>query len=445
MLIMVRRAAAWVVGCAEASLRKGASITRQGCLLSITAGHKLKRQALYDRNARGIRPFGLPEKHFQAQKGYQAINSGQQGAFDSGGAFVVFLALPMAPECNTPVTMAVVAAHAGVSKNTVSLAMRDDRRISVETRRRVQQLAVKLGYRKNPVLAHLMSELRRTKGPNYCHTLALLNAHPDAQAIKRHPTIAAWVEGCQRRGESQGYLFDAFWLHDPELNGARLARILNSRGIKGAIIIGLFSQSRLPARFDELWAKIACIVTGVRTHEPTLSFCCVDHHALMQEAIRQVLALGYQRPALVLGNVVDDLVQGRLSSGMWTGQKALPARQRVPAFDKTDGSATCFKGFGRWLKRYEPDVLLTLHRDIRIWLEDLGHKVPRDIGLVDLEYNPSASDWAAMDQRNDLSGEAAVDMLISMLHNNESGPPEFPRATLGSSHWVPGNTVRRQH
>jgi LacI family transcriptional regulator len=350
----------------------------------------------------------------------------------------------MPPEQKKPVTMAMLAAQSGVSKNTVSLAIRDDRRISVDTRRRVQELAVKLGYRKNPVLAHLMAELRRTKGPKYTNTIALLSAHPDSQAIRRHPTIGAWVEGCQRRAESQGYLFDTFWLHDPDLNGARLVRILGSRGIKGAIVIGLFNQSRLPPHFDELWSQIACVVTGVRTHDPALSYCCVDHHALMQEAVRQVLAFGYKRPALVLSRVVDDLVQGRLSSGMWISQQVLPKAQQVPTFDKEDGSADCFKAFARWFKRHKPDVILTLHRDIRVWLEDLGYKAPRDIGLVDLEHNPSAQDWAAMEQRNDLSGEAAVDMLISMLHNNESGPPTFPRATLGSSHWVPGVTVRQQ-
>ncbi|MDQ5980001.1 MAG: hypothetical protein QG602_2976 [Verrucomicrobiota bacterium] len=343
-----------------------------------------------------------------------------------------------------PVTMTMLAEQSGVSKNTVSLALKNDRRISVETRRRVQQLAEKLGYQRNPVLSHLMAELRKTKVPKFRYTIALLNAHPDSQAMKRHPTIAAWLAGCRRRVESQGYHFDNFLLHDSEINGARLARILRSRGIRGAIVVGLFNQNRLPQQLDSLWPQIACVVTGVRTHEPTLSFCCVDHHALMLEAVKQVLALGYKRPALVLSHTVDHLVEGRFSAGMWFGQQELPAAQRVPSFDKADGSDACFQRFKKWLERRKPDVILTLHRDIKIWLEDLGYRIPRDIGLVDLEHNPSAHDWAAMEQRNDLSGEAAVDMLISMLYNNESGIPESPRATLGSSHWVPGVTVRKQ-
>ena len=47
-----------------------------------------------------------------------------------------------------------------------------------------------------------------------------------------------------------------------------------------------------------------------------------------------------------------------------------------------------------------------------------------------------------MDQRNDLVGEAALDMLISMVHHNERGVPEHPRATMIGCHWVDGTTVR---
>jgi hypothetical protein len=48
-----------------------------------------------------------------------------------------------------------------------------------------------------------------------------------------------------------------------------------------------------------------------------------------------------------------------------------------------------------------------------------------------------------MDQRNDLVGEAAVDMIISMIHSGERGIPITPRATLIGSTWVEGTTVCR--
>ena len=47
-----------------------------------------------------------------------------------------------------------------------------------------------------------------------------------------------------------------------------------------------------------------------------------------------------------------------------------------------------------------------------------------------------------MDQRNDLVGEAAVDLLVSMIHNGQHGVPEQPIATLVASQWVTGSTVQ---
>jgi LacI family transcriptional regulator len=47
-----------------------------------------------------------------------------------------------------------------------------------------------------------------------------------------------------------------------------------------------------------------------------------------------------------------------------------------------------------------------------------------------------------MDQRNDLVGEAAIDMLISMIHHHEAGAPKYPRATMIGCSWIDGSTVK---
>jgi LacI family transcriptional regulator len=195
------------------------------------------------------------------------------------------------------VTKATVAARAGVSKNTVSLAFRHDPSIPEATQTRVEKVARALGYSKNPIVAQLMTELRRGTPASYRRTFALLNAFRDREALTQHWTIPSYVEGLRRRGNALGYRFDDFWLHDPELNGTRLDRILRARGIRGAIVVGLFFENELPHRFDNIWRDYACVVTGVRTDNPTLSFCCVDHHELVLEAVRRALELGYQRPS----------------------------------------------------------------------------------------------------------------------------------------------------
>lgn len=344
------------------------------------------------------------------------------------------------------VTMAHVARELGLSKNAVSLALRRDPQIPAPTRERVLAAARKLGYTLNPVVSQLMSELRRPGERRRSHALALINAYPSRDALRRHPTIPTYVEGCRRRATFHGYGLDPFWLHDPDLDGPRLNRILRARGIRGVIVVGTMDDPHLPEPFRETWAAHACVVTGVRTHDPTLSFCCVDHHALVLEAMENVRRLGYQRPALAIDRGIDRLVDGRFSAGMMIAQQAIPRGQRTATFHDVERARAEPALFHRWLAREKPDVILTLYKAVRRWVEGCGLRVPKDIGLVQLEHLRDHADWAGMDQHNDLTGEAAVDMVIGLLHNHEVGIPAHPRATLVEASWVPGPTVRdRNH
>jgi LacI family transcriptional regulator len=324
--------------------------------------------------------------------------------------------------------MSTIAERAGVSKNTVSLALRHDPQIPAETRGRIEKIARELGYAKNPV--------------GHRRTLALLNANQDAQAFTRHPTIPAYVDGCRRRADQLGYGLDEFWLHDPELYGERLNRVLRARGIRGALVVGLMKDNRLPPRFSVTWQNHAVVVTGVRTREPTLSFTSVDHHSLVLEATERARRLGYRRPALVLERAIDHLVEGRFSSGFWTAQQSLPEADRTGAFLDVEAARAEPARFHAWFREQKPDAILTLHTVVREWLEALEIRAPRDLGLIQLERRRGCEDWAGMDQHNDLTGEAAVDMLISLLHGAEIGLPVAPRATLIGASWRDGKTAR---
>ena len=338
--------------------------------------------------------------------------------------------------------MTTLANHAGVSKNTVSLALRHDPQIPSATRERVERAARELGYVRNPVVAQLMAELRKTHSGSRRRTLALLNANLDPQAFTRHPTIPAYVAGCRRRATMHGYALDEFWLHDPALHGEQLNRVLRARGIAGLAVVGLMKENRLPARFAVTWPRHAVVVTGVRTREPTLSFACVDHHALVLEAMERVRALGYRRPALVLERSIDRLVDGRFSAGFWFAGEILPEADRLPAFLDVERARTDPALFQSWFRTRRPDVVFTLHTVVREWLSAIGLEAPRDIGLVQLERRRGCEEWSGLEQHNDLTGEAAVDMLVSMLHHQEPSMTAFPRATLVGASWADGKTTR---
>ncbi len=339
--------------------------------------------------------------------------------------------------------MAEVAKASGVSKNTVSLALRGSPRISAATRERIEEVARNIGYRPNPTVANLMAELRQNRSPGYQATLALINAHEARDAFSNHPTIPVYVAGCRQRAEQLGYRLDEFWLHEPNLPVARWSSILKARNIRGAVIVGLMRHNRLPGRLAPLWDEIPALVTGVRTREPALSFACSDQHTLALVAFEKAVALGYRRPALVLDGVIDDLVEGRFSAGFLIGQSRMtPADQRTQPFYQVAAARTDRAVFSKWFEENRPDVIFTLYHEVKRWIHEMGLRVPEEVGLIQYEWRADHAGWAGMDQLNDLVGAAAVDMLISMIHHNERGVPEHPRATLIGSHWVDGATVK---
>lgn len=332
--------------------------------------------------------------------------------------------------------MSDVARRAGVSKNTVSLALRSDPQIPETTRKRIARIAAGMGYRRNPVVGELMARLHAGGSRRFQSTLALVNAHTDRSAFSAHPTIPLYVRGCRRRADELGYRLDEFWMHEPAVPARRLVQIFNARGITGGIIVGLMKENRIPEPFLPVVEAFPFVVTGVRTRDPALSFACADHHMVALRAFEKVVEAGYRRPGLVLDREIDALVDFRFSAGYRAAQQAVPARRRLKPFFDVRGAREDGGIFRRWLLGQRPDVIFTLYNEVRDWVEREGFKVPVDIALVQYEWRESRPEWPGMNQHNDLSGQAAVDMLVGMVHRGERGPPPFPLATLIGPSWV---------
>ncbi len=336
-----------------------------------------------------------------------------------------------------------IAAKVGYSKNTVSLALRGDPQIPDRTRSTILKVAREMGYERNAVTSQLMAQLRSTRSRKTAR-IALINANTQRDAFTNHPTIPSYVEGAKRRATYLGYETVDFWLSDPEQTPEQLITQFEEQNIQGVILIGLMKQNRLPDRYYRVWSDYPCVVTGVRTHEPALSFACVDHHHLAMNAVNQALALGYLRPGLVLDEMIDHLVDRRFSAGFLRGQQTLPKDRRVPPLFAVDEARRDAKVFYKWFDRHQPDVLITLYNVVFDWIKARKLKVPKDVGVIQLEWRAAEPHIAGMDQHNDLTGANAFDMLVSLIHGQEKGAPAFPRATLASGTWTDGKSVKLQ-
>ncbi len=327
-----------------------------------------------------------------------------------------------------------IATQAGVGKATVSLALRDDPRIRPETRRKIKEVAERLGYRSNPTVAALMAQLRASREPKFQATLAFLNACPNDGELKNLATFQNWLRGAKERANVLGYEVDYFWLHEPEINSARRLRILQSRNIKGMIFAAVFDDASINPDDQILFPNFASVAIGRKLVDPSPHYACNDQYDTALMAVTNVFKNGYSRVSMVISEQMDRAVEYRFSAGYNTGQKIPGAKSVLPLLYFTDEVA-----FADWFKKNSPDAIITDKTTLRDWVKKLpgGDKV----GFVHLDWEPKLGDWAGTNQNNDKVGAAAVDILIGQIHRNEFGLPPFPRSMMIGSTWVDGSSL----
>jgi len=337
--------------------------------------------------------------------------------------------------------MQQVADAAGVSKSAVSLALRDDPRLAAETRRRVQQIAEQLGYRKNPIVASLMSQLRASQTPRFQANFALINCSPNRQLFDA-PTFAEFRRGIRERADQSGYGVEEFWAEESGVPLGRLRQILHARSIKGILVATAREARPLFLGHTEFFHEFCFASVGAERTDPPLPRAANNFFRTARAAVEAAIRLGYRRPGLVIDDRLDVLLERRLSSGFSTAMQDRASILRAgPAAPLISASLDAIE-FGRWLKAEKPDVVITEQTAVLDWARGLKIAVPDELGLIHLDWNPQLRDWAGMNQNSGLVGAAAADLLIGQLVNNETGVPDHPKLVVIDSDFVAGPSVR---
>jgi LacI family transcriptional regulator len=330
-----------------------------------------------------------------------------------------------------------IAERAGVGKATVSLALRDDPRLRPETRRRIQKLAAKMGYRTNATISNLMAQLRASRTPKYQATLALLTTASQPDSAPRHER--EWLASCHQRAAQLGYGIERFSLLDSESSPTQLAEDLAAHNIRGLIIAGLRHVTADPDPFALLWQRFSCVAVGLRP-PMSVSFTSNDQFSTTLHAVHRLWDSGYRRIALVLSPELDTTVERRFSAGFRAAHEILSAPSPIPPFPFNPSRETTFRA---WQSEHTPDAILTLHEEVKDWLEAIPLEIPTRIALAHLDHHAALPAWSGMRQNHLLIGAAAIDMLVGQLHRNESGLPQSPHATCIQSTWIDGLTTTR--
>jgi DNA-binding LacI/PurR family transcriptional regulator len=205
--------------------------------------------------------------------------------------------------------MREVAARAGVSRSAVSLALAGHPSIPSTTRERVRAAAKQLGYRKNPLVAALMSVRRTGTAAATAHaSLAFLTSHVAPDSWRQVATHRRFHAAASARALKRGFSLEEFSLTDPTMRPERLEALLRARGIHGVLAAPLPGDQTTLA-FDV--ANFAVVGLGTSVKVPVIDRIADDHFYGAQLAFEHCLALGYRRIGLALAANISRRLEHR--------------------------------------------------------------------------------------------------------------------------------------
>jgi len=333
--------------------------------------------------------------------------------------------------------MRQIAERAGVNRSTVSLALRDDYRLKPETRERIQAVAAEMGYRRNPTVAQLMTQLRAGQKHHFHSNLALLDF--GISHVTPHTELR---DGVDRHAHDLGYGLEVF--HSKEITPSRLEQILIARGIKGLLITSLWGDNRLPDSYLPLWPKFSCCVIGGHTINPELHFVADDIYSTSMRAVEELRRLGFRRIGLAIHKRINIQMEHRFVAGYLAGHLRHSPLRHPPIHllePEVEAEPASRAKFLSWLERVKPQVVVCMQLEILEWIREAGYRVPQDVSVVHLDVFLGGKAWAGMLQKRALWGAAAVDTVVGQINRKETGLPTSPKCILIQSIWQPGDTL----
>ena len=328
------------------------------------------------------------------------------------------------------VSMREVAVHAGVSRSAVSLALVGHPSIPRATRERIQAAARHLGYRKNPLVAALMSARRTRTGETAARaSLAFLTSHVAPDSWRQVATHRRFHAAASARALRRGFSLEEFSLSDPTMRPERLGSLLRARGIHGVLAAPLPGDQTV-LNFDV--ADFAVVGLGTSVQAPSIDRVADDHFYGAQLAFEQCRALGYRRIGLALAANISRRLEHRWWSGFLVAQHQVAPQDRVPALMPETRDLIAPR-LNPWIAQHRLDAVIFSLRNP----EAMAH-APAAVGLVSLSVQDETGAIAGIRQDETQVGEESVELLVAKLHHWNTGAAPSPRLLLVRGAWTAG-------
>lgn len=317
-------------------------------------------------------------------------------------------------------TIRELAEELGVSKSTVSYALRNDPRVAAKTRDWILGRAGELGFNANPLTASFLKQVRSGRTPTVKAKLAIITS---GQVANIYEQLAS--QGFRRRANSFGLSVTEITCE--QLTSPKQSRVLQRKQIVAAALMAPFDAEPCIA-----WSDYALTTLGYHTRQPRLHL--VGHHYFsgVRLAVNHCREAGCERIGIALSEASHQLSNCMWRAGYLEAQHLCPSKNRVPPLIASNEQCSP-ESIADWARKKRLDALL--FDSSRVELASLVKALPASIMPASLNRAPDEA-CAGVDQCYERQGSLMADITLRQLIHNERGIPDTPTLNLLEGEWV---------
>ncbi len=316
-------------------------------------------------------------------------------------------------------TIKDVAAHAGVSRQTVSRVINNKGEVSPETRARVLAAVEELDYRPSAVARSMVAG----------HTCTLGCISPNLIDY----TLASIIQSAQAEARCQGY-FILVGSAPTEADVGPLLEEMLLRQVDGLLVINPYADDRY-RHFVPLVKKGMAVVylNNTPQDEPVSSVRCDDHEGGYQ-ATRYLIDMGHTAIATLVGPANEECTFDRLAgyrqalaqAGLDFDPMLTPRGDwsATSGYQATQGLLEAGRSFSAIFAQNDRMAVGAIRA-----LREAGRRVPDDISVIGFDDIPLASYFdpplTTLRQPMEESGRQAVRLLIEAIQSPDHPPKQI--------------------
>ncbi len=336
------------------------------------------------------------------------------------------------------VTIKEIAKILNVSKSTVSRALRDSSEISIETKKKVLDLAEELHYSPNPIALSLLKNKTQTIGVIV----------PDI-ANRFYSSVIGGVEDI---AYIRGYHTMIYQSHEQLERELAVTKHLAQRRVDG-LVVAISSQSENIDHFTDLQEREIPVVYFDRVSEKMTSHKVrVDDYKGSFDATEHLIQQGCKRIAHIAGPEEVSISRNRLEGYLDALQKhKIDIRNELIMHSEITQAGGMERTYQLMALKDRPDAIFgaseRITMGIHFALRQLGYRMPDDvavIGFCDLAMSTIMSPpVSAVTQPSFEMGQQATSLLLDLIERKKNTPVLFETRVLQSNLIITDSSLKK--